>query len=116
MVQDERKAGPSIAILADKYLATGFRLAGIAAFSVQSPEEASATLEKMVAEDKYHVIVITEKLSVALKRQRDAILARRKGRPVIAVIPDFEGPTGERLRELHTLISQSVGAELKFES
>jgi vacuolar-type H+-ATPase subunit F/Vma7 len=116
MGEEEHNANPSVAIVADKYLATGFRLAGVVAFPVQNPEEASATLEKMVAEDKYDIIIITERLSTALKKQRDAILARRKGRPVIAVIPDFEGPTGERLRELHTLISQSVGAELKFES
>jgi vacuolar-type H+-ATPase subunit F/Vma7 len=58
---------------------------------------------------------MTEKLSIALRREREMILGRRKGRPVIAVIPDFEGSKGERLKELHTLISQSVGAELKFE-
>lgn len=116
MGQDEHKINPSVAIVADKYLATGFRLAGVASFPVQNSKEASATLEKMIAEDKYDVIIITERLSTALKKEREAILARRKGRPVIAVIPDFEGPTGERLRELHTLISQSVGAELKFES
>jgi vacuolar-type H+-ATPase subunit F/Vma7 len=115
MVQEEHKSNPSIAILADKYLATGFRLAGVAAFPVQDSKEASAILEKMVAEDKYDVIIMTEKLSVALKKERDMILARRKGRPVIAVVPDFEGPKGERLKELHTLVSQSVGAELKFE-
>ncbi len=116
MAQDQRKTNPSVAILADKYLATGFRLTGVASFSVQDSKEASATLQKLVAEDKYHVIIITEKLSAALKKEKEDILARRKGRPVIAVIPDFEGPTGERLKELHTLISQSVGAELKFES
>ena len=116
MGEDKHNANPSVAIVADKYLATGFRLAGVVTFPVQNSEEASATLEKIVAEDKYDIIIITERLSTAVKKQRDAILARRKGRPVIAIIPDFEGPTGERLRELHTLISQSVGAELKFES
>jgi vacuolar-type H+-ATPase subunit F/Vma7 len=116
MAQDEHKMHPSVAIIADKYLATGFRLAGVVAFPVQSPKEASVTLQKMVAEDKYDIIIMTEKLAMALKREREAILARRKGRPVMAVIPDFEGPTGERIRELHSLISQSVGAELKFES
>ena len=116
MAQNEHVTNPGVAIIADKYLATGFRLAGVASFSVQNSEEASVTLQKLVAEDKYHVIIITEKLSAALKKERQDILARRKGRPVIAVIPDFEGSTGERLKELHNLISQSVGAELKFES
>ncbi len=116
MVQNEHATNPSIAIVADKYLATGFRLAGVAAFPVQDAREAAATLQKIATEDKYDIIIITEKLSIDLKKEREAILATGKARLVIAVIPDFEGPTGQRLRELHALISQSVGAELKFES
>jgi vacuolar-type H+-ATPase subunit F/Vma7 len=105
-----------VAILADKYLAFAFRLAGIIPFPVQDEKEAAETLEKIVAEDKYDVIIITETLSTSLKKQREAIRAREKQRPVIAVIPDLGGPTGERLQELRTLVSQSVGAELKFEA
>jgi len=108
--------GTRVAIIADKYLATGFRLAGIIAFPVRDAREAAETLETIVSEDKYDVIIITENLSIALRKQREAILARGKARPAIAVVPDFKGPTGERLRELHKLISQSVGAELKLES
>jgi vacuolar-type H+-ATPase subunit F/Vma7 len=105
-----------VAIIADKYLAAGFRLAGAIAFPVRDAKEAAKTLERIVAENKYDIIIITENLSIALKKQREAILARERQRPVIAVIPDFNGPTGERLRELRTLVTQSVGAELKFES
>lgn len=105
-----------VAIIADKYLALGFRMAGVIAFAVRDAEEAAKTLEKIVAEDRYDVVIITENLSIALKKQREAILARERKRPVIAVIPDFKGPTGERLRELRALVTQSVGAELKFES
>jgi vacuolar-type H+-ATPase subunit F/Vma7 len=104
-----------VAIIADKYLAYGFRMAGVIAFPVRDAEEAARAFEKIVAEDKFDVIIITENLSIALKKQREAILAREKERPVIAVIPDFKGPTGERLRELRNLVTQSVGAELKFE-
>ena len=109
-------ANARIAIIAEKYLATGFSLAGVAAFPVSDAQEAASEFERIVSEDKFDVIIITERLSEALKVQREAIVARGKARPVIAVVPDFEGPTGERLRELHMLISQSVGAELKFKS
>jgi vacuolar-type H+-ATPase subunit F/Vma7 len=108
--------GARVAIIADKFLAIGFRMAGVIAFPVKNEVEAAETIEKIVAENKYDVIIITENLSIALKKQREAILARERDRPVIAVIPDFNGPTGERLRELRTLVTQSVGAELKFES
>ncbi len=110
------RANSRVAIIAEKYLATGFILAGVTAFPAGDAQEAASEFERIVTEDKYDVIIITEKLSVALKKQREAILARARARPVIAVVPDFEGPTGERLKELHTLISQSVGAELKFKS
>jgi vacuolar-type H+-ATPase subunit F/Vma7 len=91
-------------------------LAGVAAFPVRNAQEAGAEFQKLVADDKFDVIILTERLSEALKAEREAIVARGKARPVIAVVPDFEGPTGERLQELHALISQSVGAELKFKS
>jgi len=114
MAQDG--ASSRVAIVADKYLATGFRFTGVASFPVRDAREAAATLERIMLQDKYDVIIITEKLSMALRKERPAILARGKGRPVIAIIPDFEGPTGERVQELHTLVSQSVGADLKFKS
>jgi len=110
------RANIGIAIIAEKYLATGFTLAGVTAFPVANSQEAASEFERIVAEDKFDVIMITEKLAVDLKRQRAAIVARGKARPVIAIVPDFGGPTGERLQELHALISQSVGAELKFKS
>ena len=109
-------ANAKIAIIAEKYLATGFMLAGVAAFPVRDAEEAASEFQRLASDDKFDVIILTERLSEALKAQRETIVARRKARPVVAVVPDFEGPTGERLQELHTLISQSVGAELKFKS
>jgi vacuolar-type H+-ATPase subunit F/Vma7 len=105
-----------VAVMADKYLASGFRLAGVIAFPVRNAQEAAKTLERLVAEDRYDVIIMTENLSTVLKKQRQTILARERQRPVIAVIPDLNGPTGERLRELRALVAQSVGAELKFEA
>jgi len=102
-----------VAIIADKYLAYGFRLAGVVAFPVSGVKDAIETLDRLIAEDEYDVVIMPEALSTALKGQRKMILA--KERPIIAVIPDFNGPTGDRLRELHSLISQSVGAELKFD-
>jgi vacuolar-type H+-ATPase subunit F/Vma7 len=112
MAKDEKH----IAIIADKYLALGFRLAGVVPFPVQGTQEAAEVLQRIVAEGRYPVIIITENLATALRTQRETILAKERQRPVIAVIPDFGGPTGDRLRELRSLVTQSVGAELKFES
>ncbi len=104
-----------VAIIADKHLATGFRLAGIDAFPVGKKEEAKIVFARLISEGKHDVIILTERLSRELQREKAKIVSLGKGRPVFAVIPDFEGPTGQRIKELHELISESVGAELKFE-
>jgi len=104
-----------VAIIADKYLATGFRLAGVNPFPVRDAKEAASTFESIIKDERYDLIIITENLSMALEKQRMTLLASEGRRPVIAVIPDFKGPTGQRLKELRALIVQSVGAELKFE-
>jgi vacuolar-type H+-ATPase subunit F/Vma7 len=111
----QRRLHGEVAIIADKYLATGFRLAGVNPFPVRDAKEAAAAFERIIKDEKYDVIVITENLSMALEKQRMALLTSEGRRPVIAVIPDFKGPTGQRLKELRALIMQSVGAELKFE-
>ncbi|MGA8858180.1 MAG: V-type ATP synthase subunit F, partial [Candidatus Bathyarchaeia archaeon] len=71
MGQDENR----VAIIADKYLALGFRMAGVIAFPVRDAGEAAAALDRILEEDKYDVIIITENLSSALKKQRGALLA-----------------------------------------
>jgi len=104
-----------VAIIANKHLASGFRLAGVEAFPIENTEEARTLLSRIVSEGRYDVVILTERLSRGLHKEKAKIIALGKGRPVFAVIPDFQGPTGQRTRELHDLISESVGAELKFE-
>jgi vacuolar-type H+-ATPase subunit F/Vma7 len=104
-----------IAIIADKHLATGFRLVGVEAFPIETTAEAKTLLLRLVADGRHDVIILTERLSKELQREKMKIISLGKGRPVFAVIPDFQGPTGQRTRELHSLISESIGAELKFE-
>jgi vacuolar-type H+-ATPase subunit F/Vma7 len=104
-----------VAIIAEKHLATGFRLAGIEAFPIENIEDAKTALSRIITEEKHDIIILTERLSKELHNEKSKILSRRKGKPIFAIIPDFHGPTGQRTRELHDLISESVGAELKFE-
>lgn len=103
-----------VAIIADKHIAVGFRLAGVEAYPAGSVGEARTILSKLVSEGKHDLIILTEKLSQELRREKEKIVSMGKARPIFAVIPDFRGPTGQRIRELHALISESVGAELKF--
>ncbi|MEM3017294.1 MAG: V-type ATP synthase subunit F [Candidatus Bathyarchaeia archaeon] len=105
----------TIAIIADKHLAAGFRLAGVESYPVKNVEEARELLLKLASEGEHDVVILTERLSEELRRERLKILSMSRGKPVLAVIPDFQGPRGKRRRELHELVSESVGAELKFE-
>ena len=104
-----------VAIIAEKHLATGFRLAGIEAFPIENIEEAKTVLSRILTEEKHDIIILTERLSKELHNEKAKVLSRGKGKPIFAIFPDFHGPTGQRTRELHDLISESVGAELKFE-
>ncbi|MFQ5710496.1 MAG: V-type ATP synthase subunit F [Candidatus Geothermarchaeales archaeon] len=105
----------SIAIIADKYLATGFRLTGVHAFPVRNVEEAVGKLREIIAEDKYKVVLVPERFATRLREEREKLVEGVKVHPVLAMIPGFEGPTGERVGELYKLISQAVGARLKLE-
>ena len=104
----------SVAVIADKYLATGFRLAGVDAFPVKDGEEAKKKLEEIIAEKKYKVVLIPERFAPSLREERMRLLESEEIYPVIALIPDLEGSTGERTQELYQLISQAVGARLKL--
>ena len=70
------QASRRVAIIADKYLATGFMLAGVAAYPASDDQEAVAVFERLSGESSCDVIIVTERLSGALKKQREAILAR----------------------------------------
>ena len=103
-----------IAIIADKYLATGYRLAGIHSIPVRTVEEAVKRFKEAVAERSYEMIMIPEEFADEIKTEAK-LLESEKKRPIISIIPSFQGPPKGRAQELYDLVSQAVGTKLKVE-
>jgi len=95
-------------------VSTAFKLVGAKAFPVSSPQEAREKLRR-VLEGEYKVVVLTEEVASMVKDERRRIAASGEVVPVFVVVPSFKGHENLRLKELHDLISQAVGAKLKLE-
>ena len=104
-----------VAIIADKYLATSYKLEGIDAFQVKTLEEAKTKLKEILDAGNHRIILLPEKLAHQLREERRRSVETSGVPPLFVIVPDFKGPTGERIKELHQTISKAVGAKLKLE-
>lgn len=104
----------NVAIIGDKYLATGYRLAGIHSIPARDIDEAVEKFKKAVSEKRFKIILIPEEFFDKIKEEAK-LIESEKDRPIIAVIPGFKGPTKGRAVELYDLVSQAVGTKLKVE-
>lgn len=102
-------------MVGDKYLASGFRLIGIETIEAIDDDDAAKKVEATVSEGKHKIVVISERVALKTKPLRDNLLTAKKAFPVFLVIPDFEGPRNERIKELRQLIDQAIGIKLKIE-
>jgi vacuolar-type H+-ATPase subunit F/Vma7 len=102
-------------MVGDKYLASGFRLIGIESNEVADDDAAARKVEDVVSEGKYEIVIISERVAAKIKTLRDSLLAAKKPYPVFLIIPDFQGPLHERIKELHQLVDQAIGVKLKLE-
>ncbi len=102
-----------VAIIADRYSALAFRLAGVDEYTADSPDDAVQRFLEIVDKGNYRVIMVSERFFKAVNKAK----VKRLGSevyPIIAAVPDFAGSTGERLQELYDSISRAVGAKLKL--
>ena len=102
-------------MVGDKYLASGFRLIGIETNEVSDDDDAAKKVENIVLEGKYEIVIISERVALKAKALRDGLLASKKPYPVFLVVPDFQGPLNERIKELRQLVDQAIGIKLKLE-
>jgi vacuolar-type H+-ATPase subunit F/Vma7 len=105
----------NIAIIADKYLAASYKLVGVDAFPVKTPEEARVRLKEILGTGNHKIILLPEKLAYQLREDRMRSTEMAGVHPLFVIIPDFHGSSGERTRELYQIISKAVGAKLKLE-
>jgi vacuolar-type H+-ATPase subunit F/Vma7 len=103
-----------IVMVGDRYLASGIRLTGVDTIEATNDEDAAKKVGELVLEGTYKVILITERVSLKLKKLRDDLLKARRFYPVFVIIPDLEGPINERIKELHQLVNQAIGVKLEL--
>jgi vacuolar-type H+-ATPase subunit F/Vma7 len=102
-------------MVGDKYLASSFRLIGIESCEVIDDDVAAKKVEEIISEGKYEIVIISERVAVKIKLLRDSLLAAKKSCPIFLIIPDFQGPLHERIKELRQLVNQAIGVKLKLE-
>ena len=102
-------------MVGDKYLASGFRLIGIETNEVTDDEAAAKKVEDIVLEGKCEIVIISERVALKIKTLRDSLLVAKKPYPIFLIIPDFQGPLNERIKELHQLVDRAIGVKLKLE-
>jgi vacuolar-type H+-ATPase subunit F/Vma7 len=103
----------SVVVIGDEFFITGYRLAGVPGFVVRDESEARERIEEIMKEGKCKIVIISEGMAIKLRKDRERW--RDKVYPIFAIIPGLEGPKGERLNELYSLVSQAVGVKLKLE-
>jgi vacuolar-type H+-ATPase subunit F/Vma7 len=102
-------------MVGDKYLASGFRLIGIESSEASDDDAAAKKVEEIISEGKCEIVIISETVAIKIKPLRDSLLATKKSCPIFLIIPDFQGPLHERIKELHQLVDQAIGVKLKLE-
>jgi vacuolar-type H+-ATPase subunit F/Vma7 len=98
----------------NRYFSTTFRLIGIETIEAADDDSAAEKVEDLVSRESFKVIIISEKVAPKLSNLRQNLLRTRRFYPIFVIIPDFEGPLNERMKELNRLVSQSIGVELKL--
>lgn len=99
-----------IAVLGDRDSVLGFQALGLSVFPEEEAERARATLRRLVQDDRYAVLYLTEQLAVELRdelaRYRDALT------PAIIPIPGKRGSLGLGQAELSRAMERAVGADI----
>ena len=104
----------NVAIIGDKYLANGYRLAGIKAIPIRDIEDAVRKFKETVLKKEYDMILIPEEYADRIKRE-SKLLESGKNQPIISIIPGLKGLTKGRTAALYDLVSQAIGTKLKVE-
>jgi vacuolar-type H+-ATPase subunit F/Vma7 len=100
------------AIIADKYLSTGFRLVGVEPLFIENVQEAGAVLDEILEDEKYKVVILPENVAYALKEKREEMVSKGIIFPVFVIVPDFEGSKRLREKELYEAVGRAIGAKL----
>ncbi len=99
----------NIAVVGDRDSVMGFKVLGLHAYPVESPEEARALLHRL-AKENYAVIYLTEQLAASLTAELDRY--KDQLTPAIILIPGKEGSLGIGMQNVSKAVERAIGANI----
>lgn len=103
-----------IVMVGDKFLTSLFKFAGVDVIEAGNDNLAAQKVQKLVADEQYKMMIVTERVALRLTELRNNMLATHRLYPIFIIIPGPNGSLGEREDQLKQLVSQSLGIKLKF--
>lgn len=101
-----------IGVIGDKASVSGFKAVGLSSFACTDSAEARKTLSRLVREEDYAIIYITEGLckdmTDELEKHKDKML------PAIIPIPGMDGSYGIGISNVKKSVERAVGADILF--
>jgi vacuolar-type H+-ATPase subunit F/Vma7 len=104
----------SVAVIGPPSFITAFVLIGAKGYETSSGKIVSDTLQKLIDEGKYNLIIIPERFSKDTYSIRESVMKKGAITPVFALVPDFTMETGMRMEELQAVVSLAIGAKLEL--
>ena len=104
----------SVAVLGPPSFITCFELIGAEGYEVGTGEALAETLNNLVQEEKFQLIIIPERFAEETRPVRESIMNKGDIVPVFALIPDFTMETGMRMEELQAVVSLAIGTKLEL--
>lgn len=99
-----------VAMIGGRTSTLGFKAVGVDVFVAEVPEDGPRLWDE-VDKEKYAVIMITEPVFEAIRREKRDF-PPLEGMPVVLVIPAVTGPRGIGLARIRDKVQKAVGAEL----
>lgn len=104
----------SIAAIGPSPFVTCFRLVGAEGFEADSAEDVTKTLQRIVEDKTYKLIIFPERFAEETNGVRSLVMKKGDIVPVFALIPDFTMVSGMRLEELKAIVSLAIGTKLEL--
>jgi vacuolar-type H+-ATPase subunit F/Vma7 len=104
----------SIAVIGPSSFVTCFELIGAKGYEEHGEDAMVATLNRLVDEDEFKLIIIPENYAGATRPIREEVMKRGHITPIFALIPGLTMETGMRMEELQAVVSLAIGTKLEL--
>ncbi|HEC83411.1 MAG TPA: V-type ATP synthase subunit F [Firmicutes bacterium] len=99
-----------LALVGEKATVVAFEGLGVAAFPVESPEEARKVVSRLIRKKEHAVIFVTEDIGKAIE---DIIAeSAREYEPSVVLVPSSAGSQKIGLRKLSQVLKRALGTDI----